>query len=108
MWLAPMGYRPRSACQTDPRGCGVNNDEEYNNYMASGEASRVAIQAEHGENFRVGPITYIIYQASGTTVDTMYHDHRVTYAYSPEVRAGFQPDPRNIILSNEELYAGVK
>lgn len=108
MWLAPMGYRPREICLFDPRPCGVDNDDEYNRYMASGEASRVAIQAVHGQNFRVGPITFIIYQASGTTVDTMYNDHGVTYAYSPEVRAGFQPSPENIILSNEELYEGTK
>lgn len=107
MWLAPLGYRPRSSCQNDPRGCGVDSEADYNNYMASGEASRVAIQAVHGNNFRVGPITYIIYQASGATVDQMYSIHGVVYAYSPEVRAGFQPPVSNIIPSNEELYDGV-
>jgi len=108
MWMFPYGYLPTSACPGNPRACGVAEDAVYNDQMACGQASSDAIFAVHGNRFRVGPITFIIYQASGSTVDQMYGNRGIKYAYCPEVRAGFQPDPSHIIPSNQELYARVR
>jgi len=108
MWMFPYGYLPTSACPGNPRLCGVEDDNVYADQQACGIASSDAIFAVHGNRFRVGPITFIIYQASGSTVDQMYGNRGIKYSYCPEVRAGFQPDPRHIIPSNEELYAGVR
>jgi len=108
MWMYPMGYKPRSQCLTDPRGCGVDNEDDFDAHETCGQASRSAIADVNGFDFAVGPITWIIYQASGSTCDHAYGVSGIRWAYAIEVRGpGFQPNPSQIVLSNTELYAGI-
>jgi carboxypeptidase A1 len=108
MWLQPYGTSPTSACISQPRNCGVASDEDYTAQTGAGEASAAAIRATTGLNFAVGPITYVIYQASGGSCDHAYAQNGVKYAHSPEVRGNsFQPATSNLEPSNRELFAAV-
>jgi hypothetical protein len=110
MWMYPMGYLPESLCRTasNKRNCGVDSDEDYEAHETCGLASKAAVSATHGYNFDVGPIPYVIYQASGSTCDYAYAVAGIRWAYAIETRGpGFQPPTANILLSCEELYAGI-
>lgn len=109
MWMSPYGFKPNSDCRTDPRGCGVDSDEDYDAHMQCAAASQAAVAEVNGLNFRIGPITWVIYQASGSTCDHAYAEVGIRWAYAIEVRGpGQQPPPENIMLSNLELYEGIK
>jgi hypothetical protein len=107
MWLQPYGTFPTSACQTNPRDCGVEDDTDYEHQTQCAAASVEAIRTSSNANFRAGPITYVIYQASGGTCDHAYGVEGVKYAYTPEVRGNsFQPPTSELAPSNMELFAG--
>jgi len=108
MWMQPYGYIAKSQCFIDPRGCGVESDEDYKGQFECAEASRDAIVTESGNRFDIGPITNVIYQASGSTCDHAYALNGIKYAYALEVRGrSFQPPPNEIVGSNEELFEGM-
>jgi len=108
MWMQPYGYKARSQCFIDPRGCGVDDEDDYKSQFECAEASRSAILSQSGSNFAIGPITNVIYQASGSTCDHAYALNNVKYAYALEVRGrSFQPSPSEISISNGELWAGM-
>ena len=106
-----MGYKSESLCRTsaNKRACGVESDADYNAHEMCGAASKAAVEAVNGYKFDVGPIPYVIYQASGSTCDYAYATSGIRWAYAIEVRGNtFQPPTSNIKLSNLELYEGVK
>jgi len=111
MWMYPMGYKSESNCRTaaDKRNCGVESEADFNAHELCGMASKAAVEAVNGYTFDVGPIPYVIYQASGSTCDYAYATSGIRWAYAIEVRGNnFQPPVSNIKLSNAELYEGVK
>jgi hypothetical protein len=113
MWMQPYGYVSCSRCPlSNPRNCGVDSNEDYDRQY---ECSAAAVQAisDAGQPFSlrwdIGPITFVIYQASGSTADYAYGVSGIKYAYALEVRGpGFQPPTENLMRSNIELLAGVK
>ena len=108
MWMQPYGYIAKSQCFIDPRGCGVESDDDYKSQFEAAEASRDAIITQSGNRFDIGPITNVIYQASGSTCDHAYALNGIKYAYALEVRGrSFQPPPSEISGSNDELFEGM-
>lgn len=95
MWMHPWGYT-RTLSRDNAR------------MQACGDASRDAIRAVNGLNFRTGSIANVIYVASGSSCDDFYGRNNVVFSYAPEVRGGsFQPPASNIGPSNAELWAGM-
>ncbi|KAI8608919.1 hypothetical protein BC830DRAFT_1233690 [Chytriomyces sp. MP71] len=73
-----------------------------------------AIKGSTGQSFAYGDICNTIYQASGTSVDYMYNNLNVKYAYTIELRpnqnggggtGGFSPSASEIVPSGQETTA---
>jgi hypothetical protein len=95
MWMFPWGWTR-------------DLPPDMENQQASADATRDAIRAVNGLNFATGPISRVIYVASGSSCDWFYGEHGVKYAFAPEVRGtSFQPAASNIAPSNDELWAGM-
>lgn len=67
-----------------------------------------AIKESGGNTWKYGPIHSTIYPAAGTSVDWFYEEIGVVYSFTAELRgSSFQPPASNIILSNQEVFAGM-
>jgi len=96
-WMSPWGWTldlPPADDFTEMTACMV--------------AAKNAILATSGLDFKVGSTARAIYIASGGSDDWYYSNFGVKYAYTIECRGdSFQPNPSNIIPSNEEIFAGM-
>mmetsp|Transcript_1941 Transcript_1941/g.2579 ORF Transcript_1941/g.2579 Transcript_1941/m.2579 type:complete len:259 (+) Transcript_1941:3-779(+) len=83
-------------------------DADFAEMSACMLAAKEAVLATNGLSFKIGSSGRAIYVASGGADDWWYSEHGVKYAYTIEVRGdSFQPNPSNIIPSNEEIFAGM-
>ncbi|XP_076820316.1 carboxypeptidase B-like [Clavelina lepadiformis] len=98
-WMYPYAYS-YSTCP----------DDTFLRSVATESAS--AIQAVHGMTYQSGPISEVIYQASGSTTDYVYQEIGVKCAFAAELRDtgryGFTLPERFIQPTAEESFAGLK
>jgi len=98
LWLAPWGYQYLAT-----------NDAQKQNQLA-GECV-AALRSWYGTNYVYGPISDVLYLASGGSVDWAYGALGVVYSYTPELRDtgsyGFLLPPAQIRPSGEETNAAI-
>lgn len=89
-------------------------DELPPDYQQQNELSKAVVDAifsVHGTKFDYGPISTIIYPASGSSADYTYAVCGVKYSYGAELRDtgeyGFLLPADQIIPSGEETFAGI-
>ena len=75
MWMTPHGYTK----QLPP-----NND--YQDQMRVARKAVSALAARHGTKYEYGPISKVIYQATGSSVDWAYAKTGVKYSWALELR----------------------
>ena len=98
LWMYPYGSDCNKA---------VKNEKEIKRVA---EIGANALKSVHGTSFAVGGICKVIYQASGNSVDWVYHEGMVPYTFAIELRDtgrfGFMLPAEQIIPQGEELFAG--
>jgi hypothetical protein len=99
LWLSPWGYHSSST-----------DDEVEQDQL--GLAATTALTEWYGTRYRYGPISRVLYHASGGSVDWAYGYLGIKYSYTPELRPasanpGFQLPPSQIITSGQETNAPV-
>ena len=75
-----------------------------------------ALKLEHGTTYKIGPISQIIYQVSGSSVDWVHSKLGIKYTYGLELRPdqgqkgfkGFMLPVSQIKPTVEETWAGIQ
>jgi len=98
LWLAPWGY--------------INsNTADAAAQNSLGQAATAALRSWYGTNFQYGPISRVLYLASGGSVDWAYGELGVVHSYTPELRDtgsyGFLLPASQIRPSGEETNAAL-
>ena len=78
MWLSPYGYTN-------------NRTEDYGDQMRVMRKAVEALKSVHGTEFTYGPLTEILYEAPGTSIDWAYDELGVKYSFTPELRPAGPP-----------------
>ena len=73
MWMTPYGYIEK-------------HPEDYQKLIDVGQKSVEAVQDHSGKSFQLGTIADIIYSVGGSSVDWIYANGHVKYAYALELR----------------------
>jgi len=98
LWLAPWGYQ-----STATQHASVQN--------SVGSAATTALRAVHGTSYRFGPISTVLYLASGGSVDWAYGELGIIHSYTPELRDtgtyGFLLPANQITPSGQETNAAL-
>lgn len=98
-WMFPYGYKEELAA-------------DYNDLNKIGTDSVNAIKAVHGKTYVTGPISTVIYVASGSSADYFYEVAKIKCSWAAELRDrglyGFNLPESQIIPTAEETYAGLK
>lgn len=99
LWMTPWGWTSS-----------LPND--YNVQQAGAKAAVDALSAVSGTRYDYGPISTIIYPASGSSADYTYGVCGTLFSYGVELRDtgryGFLLPPEQILPSGQETFEGVK
>lgn len=87
--------------------------DDFKDQDALSAKAVAAIKATHGKSFAHGPISTVIYVASGSSVDWTYGAVGIKYSYGVELRPnspfpGFLLPESEILPSGEEIFASIK
>ena len=97
-WMSPFGYS-----YTKP--------QDYNDHMRVMKIAVDALEQKSGTRYKYGPISEIIYQAFGSSIDWTY-DQGIKYSFGLELRdtgyKGFLLPQDQIEATVEETWAGLK
>jgi len=98
LWMSPFGYS-----RTRPR--------DYRDHMKVMKKSVRALTSVYGTRFRYGPISEVIYIASGSSVDWAYENSGIKYSFGLELRdrgrRGFLLPASQIQPTVVETWAGL-
>ncbi|KAJ8019768.1 Carboxypeptidase A1 [Holothuria leucospilota] len=96
-WMYPYGWTMQTA----------NDYEELN---AASKVAVDAIESLYGRNYAYGPISIVIYPASGCSADWAYDNAKIKHSYALELRDtgeyGLLLPASEIQPSSEELFVG--
>jgi len=100
LWLTPWAYTTKYP-------------EDHQELMAVANEATRRLMAVHNTQWKVGPPSHILYEASGGAYDWAKMKAGIKYAYTLEcrpntMRPGFMLPASGIIPSGEETWAGVK
>ena len=97
-WMSPYGYS-----YTKP--------QDYGDHMRVMKIAVDALEKRSGTSYKYGPISEIIYQAFGSSIDWTY-DQGIKYSFALELRdtgyKGFLLPQDQIEATVEETWAGLK
>jgi len=97
-WMSPYGYS-------------YNKPQDYNDHMSVMKIAVNALESKSGTRYKYGPISDIIYQAFGSSVDWAY-DQGIKYSFALELRdtgyKGFLLPQDQIEATVEETWEGLK
>lgn len=98
MWMIPYGYTTNLCA-----------DYAYLDELASDSVA--AIKAIHGKTYTSGPISDVIYVASGSSADYFYDERNVKCSFAAELRDtglfGFTLPANQILPTAQETFAGL-
>ena len=100
MWLSPYGYT-----STRP--------EDYEDQMRVMRKTVEALKSVYGTEFLYGPVTELLYEAPGCSIDWAYDEVAIKYSFGPELRtsrydpAGFRLPEDQIQDTLTETWAGI-
>ncbi|KAJ9434749.1 Carboxypeptidase B [Diplonema papillatum] len=95
MWMTPWGYSYTPPPLAD-----------FDEQMVMNVRVTEAIKSVRGTQYAFGPISTVIYQASGSTTDWTYGDQGILYACTTELSGTFTSPPSIIGETVPEVYAG--
>ena len=88
-----------------------SHSADYSDHMRVMRKSVDALAKVYGTKFTYGPISEIIYIASGSSVDWAYEDAGIKYSFALEVRDagewGFLLPQEEIVATARETWAGL-
>jgi len=95
-----------------PYGIKTEHPPDYDEMHRVAGAAIQQVIGTHGEDYRHGSITDILYTASGGSIDWYYEVNGVIHSYCYECRpnamnGGFIVDESEIIPNAEEIWAGI-
>jgi len=95
-WMSPYGYKK-------------SHSKDYEDHMRVMKTSVEALTSVHGTQFTYGPISEVIYIASGSSVDWAYENMGIKYSFGLELRdRGPQHGQRGFLLPQSQIQPTVE
>jgi len=97
-WMSPFGYKK-------------DHSKDYKDHMSVMKKSIDALASVYGTQFTYGPISEVIYIASGSSVDWAYENSGIKYSFGLELRdrgqRGFMLPQSQIQPTVQETWVGL-